>query len=243
MQWVRLALVVLIISGYGLLASCSKNPAESQESSQQTASTGTNTSQALAALPIILPKPQYRGTPTNLSGVENLEAPLGHPRPDFLAPKGVTNVALGKPVITENEPIMGQLSQIVDGDKEATDGSVVELFPLKQYIQIDLEAPHEIFAILFWHYHKDQRAYFDVVVQVADDPDFITNVRTLFNNDTDNSAGLGVGTDMHYVDTSEGRLVDAKGVIAQYVRLYSNGNSQNDRNHYLEVEVYGRPAP
>jgi hypothetical protein len=30
-------------------------------------------------------------------------------------------------------------------------------------------------------------------VQTADDPDFITNVRTLFNNDIDNSLGLGVG--------------------------------------------------
>lgn len=242
MRLTRLVFVVLLIFGCGLLSSCGKSPSEAQEGSNQAETTNANESQ-LAALPITLPKPQYRGTPTNLSGVENLEAPLGRPRPDFLAPKDVTNVALGKPVTTENEPIMGQLSQIVDGDKEATDGSLVELFPLKQYIQIDLEAPHEIFAILVWHYHKDQRAYFDVVVQVADDPDFITNVRTLFNNDMDNSSGLGVGSDKHYVDTSEGKLIDAKGVVARYVRLYSNGNSQNDRNHYLEVEVYGRPAP
>ena len=53
---------------------------------------------------------------------------------------------------------------------------------------------------------------------------------------------MGIGSDMHYVETSEGRLIDAKGVRARYVRLYSNGNSSNELNHYIEVEVYGKPA-
>jgi hypothetical protein len=85
-------------------------------------------------------------------------------------------------------------------------------------------------------------AYFDVIVQTADDPDFTTNVRTLFNNDTDNSAGLGAGADMHYVESYKGELIDAEGVKARYVRLYSNGNNTDDLNHYIEVEVYGKPA-
>ena len=29
---------------------------------------------------------------------------------------------------------------------------------------------------------------------------------------------------------------------ARYVRLYSNGNTANDLNHYVEVEVFGKPA-
>jgi hypothetical protein len=64
----------------------------------------------------------------------------------------------------------------------------------------------------------------------------------VFNNDLDNSAGLGVGKDLHYIETNEGKLIDAKGVKARYVRLYSNGNSGNDLNHYIEVEVYGKPV-
>ncbi len=131
---------------------------------------------------------------------------------------------------------------LTDGDKEAADGSYVELGPFKQSVTIDLEAEYDIYAILFWHYHKQAIVYFDVVVQVADDPDFITNVTTVFNNDIDNSAGLGVGKDMHYTETSEGKLIDAKGVRARYVRLYSNGNTNNDLNHYIEVEVFGKPA-
>ena len=58
----------------------------------------------------------------------------------------------------------------------------------------------------------------------------------------DNSAGLGLGKDMHYVDTHFGELFDAKGYRGRYVRLYSNGNTSDDVNHYIEVEIYGRPA-
>ena len=196
----------------------------------------------LVPLDIKLPKPMFVGTPQNIQ-VPNLEKPLGRPRPPFLAPAGTENVAFGKPVASsDEEPIIGEIEMITDGDKEGTDGSYVELGPFLQNITIDLGSEYEIYAVLFWHFHKQAHAYFDVVVQVADDPDFIKNARTLFNNDHDNSSGLGVGSDMHYVETSEGKLIDAKGTKARYVRLNSNGNSSNDLNHYIEVEVFGKPA-
>jgi hypothetical protein len=196
--------------------------------------------QKLEPIDLNLPKAVFTGTPQNIN-VTNLEKPLGKPRPPFLAPAGTENVAVGKPVISsDEEPIIGEIEMITDGDKEATEGSYVELGPFVQTITIDLEATYELYAIVFWHYHKQPRVYFDVVVQASDDPDFIENVTTLFNNDIDNSAGLGTGKDKHYVETAEGRLVDAKAVHARYVRLVSNGNSNNDLNHYVEVEVYGK---
>jgi hypothetical protein len=198
--------------------------------------------QDLEPIPIELPKPMFEGTPQNVA-VPNLEKPLGRPRDPFLAPAGVTNVALHKPVTSSDmEPIIGDLEQVTDGDKKGAEGYFVELGPGVQYVTIDLGAPYDIYAILFWHFHKTARVYLDVVVQVADDADFTKNVRTLFNNDDDNSSGLGKGSDMNYVETSEGKLVDAKGSRAQFVRLYSNGNNANDLNHYVEVEVFGRPA-
>lgn len=191
---------------------------------------------------IKLPKPMFVGTPQD-ARVPNLEKPTGKPRPLFLAPAGTKNVAAGKPVSSsDEEPIIGEIKMITDGDKEAADGSYVELGPMLQHVTIDLEAVCEIYAIVVWHYHKQARVYYDVVMQVADDPDFISNVKTLFNNDIDNSAGLGVGQNMHYTETNEGKLIDAKGVRARYVRLYSNGNTGNDLNHYIEVEVYGKPV-
>jgi hypothetical protein len=79
-------------------------------------------------------------------------------------------------------------------------------------------------------------------VQVADDADFTQNVRALYNNDYDNSAGLGVGNDKEYFENYEGRLIDAKGAKGRYVRLYSNGSTYSALNRYTEVEVYGLPA-
>jgi hypothetical protein len=196
----------------------------------------------LQPLSIELPKPMFEGTPQNLS-VPNLEKPLGRARDPFLAPAGVKNVAPGKEVLSSDmEPIIGDLEQVNDGDKKGAEGSFVELGPALQHVTIDLGAPHEIYAVLFWHFHKTARVYLDVVVQVADDADFTKNVRTLFNNDHDNTAGLGKGKDLNYVETSEGKLVDAKGSKAQFVRLYSAGSNANDLNHYVEVEVFGRPA-
>ncbi len=189
---------------------------------------------------IELPKAMFVGTPTNMS-IEKLEKPLGKPRAPFLAPEGTKNVALGKSVAsTDDMPIIGEIELITDGDKDADEGYFVELGPFIQHITIDLEKEYNLYAVVVWHYHKQARVYFDVIVQVADDADFTKNVRTIFNNDLDNSSGQGKGEDWHYVETAEGKLIDAKGEKARYVRLYSKGNNSNDLNHYIEVEVYGK---
>ena len=246
----RICVIVLLVYVLLPVSSCKKSSGSGppQQAEQPAKKTGEqpaveNPSAAeLVPLDIKLPKPMFVGTPQNIQ-VPNLEKPLGKARPPFLAPAGTVNVAAGKPVVSsDEEPIIGEIEMITDGDKEGADGSYVELGPFLQHVTIDLGAKYDIYAVLLWHFHKQAGVYFDVVVQAADDPDFITNVRTLFNNDQDNSAGLGIGSDMHYVETSEGKLIDAKGVQARYVRLYSNGNSSNDLNHYIEVEVFGKPA-
>ena len=38
------------------------------------------------------------------------------------------------------------------------------------------------------------------------------------------------------------RLIEGKGTKGRYVRMYSNGNTANEMNHYIEVQVYGTPA-
>jgi hypothetical protein len=234
--------VVLGVSLVLALSSCADKGSTEGEGDAGGASPVDETA-LMVPLPIVLPKAQFVGTPVNIAGVTNLEKVRGKARPPFLAPDGVTNVALGKTVTASiEEPIMGEFAMIVDGDKEAMDGSLVELDPFPQSVTIDLEAEYDIYAILFWHYHKQSRVYFDVVVQIADDPDFVENVRTIFNNDDDNTGGLGAGKDMHYVEVNEGKLLEVGGQKARYVRLYSQGNNSDDQNHYLEVEVYGKPA-
>ena len=193
-------------------------------------------------LKIELPKPMFVGTPKNIVS-PNLEPPTGKSRAPFMAPKGVTNVAKGKPATaSDKEPIIGELEMLTDGDKEGADGSFIEFGPGVQWVQVDLGAPQEIFAVVLWHYHSQARVYRDVVLQLSDDPDFVKDVKTVFNNDHDNTAKLGVGPDKEYIETNDGRLVDCKGAKARYVRVYSNGNTSNDMNHMIEIEVYGRPA-
>jgi hypothetical protein len=198
--------------------------------------------QDLKRLKISYPKPMYVGTPKDLK-VEKLEKEGEISTPYLLVPEGTVNLALDKLVECSDEyPIMGEPELITDGDKEATDGSYIELDVGPQYISIDLEETCIIYAIAFWHYHKKARVYYDVVVQVADDPDFIVNVNTLYNNDHDNTLGLGVGEDLHYIENYKGRLIDARGFIGRHVRLYSNGNTDNNMNHFIEVEVHGKPV-
>ena len=193
-----------------------------------------------APLIIELPKPVFVGTEKPID-IENLEPLSKDPRPVLMVPEGTELLSRNQPVTSSDEnPIIGWLDLVTDGDKEATDGCWVELGPGVQWVQLDLGQPKQIHAIVVWHEHRQAVVCKDVVIRIADDVDFITNVRTVFNNDMDNSAGLGAGTDMHYVETNEGRLIPVEGLTAQYVRFYSNGNTANDVNRYTEVEVYGK---
>ena len=165
-----------------------------------------------------------------------------------MVPDGCTNLAAKKKVTSsDSAPIIGELSLVTDGDKDGSDGSFVELAPGKQWVQIDLEKPADISAIVVWHYHAEGRVYHSVVVQISDDPEFTKDVKTVFNNDFANALGFGVGKQLEYIDDYRGKAIavkDEKGgpVRGRYVRLYSNGNTSNDQNHYIEVEVYGKPA-
>jgi hypothetical protein len=189
-----------------------------------------------------LPKPVFVGTPRLLVS-PNLERVTGKVRGEYRIPKGCANLAAERPVTaSDTQPFIGRTEMVTDGDKEGDGDSFVELGMGKQWVQIDLGSSLPVFAILVWHYHGEPRVYHDIVVQLADDPDFANNPRTVFNNDHDNSSGLGVGTDKEYIETFEGRLIPVEGLKARYVRLYSNGNTTDDMNDYVEVEVFGQPA-
>ena len=198
--------------------------------------------QATEELKLKLPKPMFIGTPTNIKSA-NLEPVTGKSRGPFMVPVGTKLLSLKRPVTSSDAaPVIGELDMVNDGEKEGGDGYFIELGPGKQWMQIDLGAPYALHAILVWHYHSQARVYRDVVVQVCDNKDFVKGVQTVFNNDHDNSSGLGVGKDKEYIEVAEGRLFDPKGIKGRYVRMYSNGNTTNDLNHYVEIEVYGTPA-
>jgi hypothetical protein len=227
-----------------VLAACGKSDSSGSAAAPAAAA-------AAAAVPagdqeeikLTFPKEMFIGTPVP-TALPNLE------KPDptkvvktFMAAKGTVNVAKGKKVSSsDSAPIIGDLTLVTDGDADGADGNFVELMPGKQWVQIDLEKAHDISKIAVWHYHKQAQAYIDVLVQVSDDAEFKTGVTTLFNSDHDDTSAMGKGADPAYIETNHGRVIDAKGTKARYVRLWSNGNTASDMNHYCEVQVYAVPA-
>ena len=192
-------------------------------------------------LKLKLPKPMFIGTPTNIKSA-NLEPITGKSRPPFFVPTGTVLLSDKKPVTSsDSAPVIGELDMVDDGEKAGGDGYFIELGPGVQWVQIDLGASHPLSAILAWHYHSQARVYHDVIVQVSDDAAFKNGVTTVFNNDHDNSSKMTAGKDKEYIEVAEGKLIDPKGAKGRYVRLYSKGNTTNDLNHYVEVEVYGLP--
>ncbi|NQT51202.1 hypothetical protein HQ576_04095 [bacterium] len=230
--------IAVCLLAAALLPACGR-----QEQAAEKPPVQPQTGRGKVALELQLPQPMYVGTPKNLK-TANLEAPRkAKHRPAFYVPPGLTNVARGKKATgSDTEPVVGETTMLTDGDKAGEEGSYVEFAPGRQYVQIDLGMNHTLYAVVVWHFHNQPRVYRDVIVQCSDDPNFKDNVRTVFNNDYDNSAQLGAGEDREYIETYEGRLIDAKGATARYLRLYSNGSTAGDMNHYVEVEAYGLPA-
>ncbi len=207
----------------------------------------------LAALPLALlaetlnplniefPAPVLTGTPVSVR-LPHLEA-ANAPAAKVLVPEGVVNLAKGRPVTSsDSAPVIGDLSLITDGDKVSDEGCFVEIDKGTQWVQIDLGASYELFAVALWHFHSQTRAYHDVVVQLSDDPEFKKEITTIFNNDHDNSSKLGEGKAPAYLETNRGRVIPTGKKKARYIRLYSAGNTSNAFNHYIEVEVHGLPA-
>jgi len=147
------------------------------------------------------------------------------------------NLAAGK--IASTSQTFSDRSYTNDGNK-STDKYANGIKTGLQWMQIDLGAEKTLSEINLWHYFGDGRKYRDVVVQLSSDPTFTTGVTTVFNNDADNSAGLGAGKDSEYMETSAGKIINFGTTSARYVRFYSNGSSVNAWNHYVEVEIYGK---
>ncbi|MBI2425877.1 MAG: hypothetical protein HYV27_23835 [Candidatus Hydrogenedentes bacterium] len=201
---------------------------------------GAAVAEDMEAIKIELPEPFFGGTPLDYWG-PNLEPYDFKEREPFMAPKGTELISKDKPVTSsDTAPLVGELKQFTDGDKDYAKKSLIELKEGVQWVQIDLEKEATLYAICLWHFHEGKRVYFDIVAQASNDPNFKDGVTTLYNNDMDNSAGLGAGKDKEYIESEKGRLIDAKGTKARYVRFYSNGSTANGLNNYVESDVFGK---
>lgn len=203
--------------------------------------TGSTQAQEKEALKLEFPAPTLKGTPEDLPKGPNIEPPPTKEPVPIQIPKGAKNMAQGKAVTSSVKPFTGDLEQITDGQKGAFDYDTVEMKKGAQWVQLDLGATFELHAIAMWHDHRYIQAYRGVVVQVSNDADFKEKT-TLFNNDTENETGQGVGTDRQYFETHFGKVIDGKATKARYIRCYTKGSSNSALNCWQEVEVYALPA-
>lgn len=196
--------------------------------------------EAMVELELELPRAQQMGTPKPIN-LPRLDRRSPESVPPLRVPLGSHNLSRGRPVNASDAfPTVGELDMVTDGDKAGQDGSYVELGPGKQWVQIDLGATNEIFAVVLWFFHGEQRAIHDVVVRVSNDPQFSDGGTVLFNNDHDNSSGFGAGKDLAYLETHRGKVIDAKGTPGRYLRIHTNGNTTDEMNRFTEAEVFGR---
>ena len=194
-------------------------------------------------LPLVLPKSVALGTPRPMK-INNLEPVSSVPRKLPKVPAAAVNLAKGCNVTSSaREAAAGDFSYLTDGDKGGEEGFEVELPRGAHWVQVDLTKSAEISAIALWHFHRERRVYFNVIVQISDDSAFKKDVTTVYNNDSENELGLGKGKDYCYYESNEGRVMAvspaAKG---RYVRFYTQGNSAGPSNDYIEAEVWGVPA-
>ncbi|TLS50664.1 hypothetical protein FE782_18335 [Paenibacillus antri] len=197
-----------------------------------------------------------RKTLTALS-VAALTASLGYfgPFPSTASAASVeVNVARGVADVTTNGIATQngkRLSILTDGVRTTSEYALISTSSGAKYVQVNLGEPHSITKVnLLNDYNPDSpRIGKDIVVQLSNDPTFATGVTTVYNNDTDNSAGLGAGSDPEYTEPSSGAgLTVTLGapITAQYVRYWANGHTRTQTSAYnavntpVEVEVYAR---
>jgi len=193
-------------------------------------------------LPLVLPKSVALGTPRPMK-INNLEPVSSVPRKLPKVPAAAVNLAKGCNVTSSaREAAAGDFSYLTDGDKGGEEGFEVELPRGAHWVQVDLAKSAEISAIALWHFHRERRVYFNVIVQISDDSSFKKDVTTVYNNDAEGELGLGKGKDYCYYESNEGRVIAVSAVKGRYVRFYSKGNSAGPSNDYIETEVWGVPA-
>ena len=157
---------------------------------------------------------------------------------------GMRNVAIGRPVSQTGD------AGYDSGSSLATDGNMrngawnIGPKATWRHRQLDIGGPWAIDSLRVWHELSDSRRirYKDVVMRLSTTADFSSDVTTVFNNDLDNSLGLGAGTDGEYDETESGKIVHFPQTRARYIRLHTFGNNYDDQNRLLEVMVGQRAS-
>ena len=85
-----------------------------------------------------IPPEKIEGTPIEVK-VPNIK-PAASKAPELMVPAGTELLSKGKPVTSSDDfPIIGEVSYVTDGEKDAGEGYFVEIANGIHWVQIDLE--------------------------------------------------------------------------------------------------------
>ncbi|MDG0810117.1 fibronectin type III domain-containing protein [Cohnella rhizosphaerae] len=173
------------------------------------------------------------------------------PAPEAHADAIETNVALGHATVTTNGLVKNavSLAKLVDGDRQASAYALIDAAAGPKWVQLDLGESFDVTRVnvLNDFNPSEPRTGRDIIVQLSNDPTFASGVTTVFNNDADNTAGQGAGTDAAYMEPTDGsgkNVTLSAPVNARYVRSWANGHVRSSNNSVqtvntpVEVDVY-----
>lgn len=118
------------------------------------------------------------------------------------------------------------LTRVTDGDIASanyvglvsTDGQPV-------YVTIDLGYVKELSCVVVWHYYADGRTYHNTKTQLSEDG---SNWITIYDSTVSGE----------YAETASGKsIILSSPIKARYIRDFTNGNTKNGGNHWVEIKA------
>src|SRR5258706_11066488 len=92
------------------------------------ATAGEPPKEGMVPLDIKLPAPAFKGTPKDIQLSSYVEPLSDKPRPPMMVPSGLKNIAQGaKITCSDKNATADALAKITDGDKEASEQSIIYL--------------------------------------------------------------------------------------------------------------------
>ena len=108
-----------------------------------------------------------------------------------------------------------------------------------RYVQVDLGAEYDLNKIHLTRY-ADGRTYGPTVIELSRDADFKEKTQVFNSDKSGNVHNLGEGKDDLYSETAEGKEVTFEKTTARYIRVYVNGqpNNNSTSDHIVELEAF-----
>lgn len=179
---------------------------------------------------------QYIVKTLTMRGSEISDAVTG----EYIIGDGSENVALGKPVTftIPTKSVFGSSDEtfVTDGNFDPYNvyGTYADTYG---FAIVDLGQEYVIDKLIVKAFHD--WTFEDVVLQMALDKDFTQGVYTVFNNDTDNSVGVGAGSDGTYTESGSGHCFKFSPVTARYIRFHNHSvNGRENYSFWEEIQAY-----